>query len=101
MRRFADFERLAIVRNVRRRVEAGESIRGACRALIIIPKQYREWSTTSRAMLEHGNSKAKSTAKGPSSVLAPIENDLLKFIFKLREQGFAFLFLLLSFKLLD
>jgi hypothetical protein len=40
-------------------------------------------------MLEHGNSKAKSTAKGPTSVLAPIENDLLKFIFGLREQGFA------------
>ena len=89
-RRFANFERLAIDGNVRtRRVEAGESIRGACRALNIIPKQYREWSTTSRAMLEHGNSKAKSTAKGPTSVLAPIENDLLKFIFGLREQGFA------------
>ena len=89
MRRFADFERLAIVRNVRRRVEAGESIRGACRALIIIPKQYREWSTTSRAMLEHGNSKAKRSAKGPTSVLAPNEKDLLNFIFELREQGFA------------
>ena len=88
-RRFANFERLAILRNARRRVEAGESIRAACRALNIIPKQYREWSTTSRAMVEHGNAKAKSTAKGPTSVLAPIENDLLKFIFELREQGFA------------
>ena len=34
-------------------------------------------------MMEHGNSKAKSTAKGPSSVYTPMENDLLKFIFKL------------------
>jgi hypothetical protein len=79
-RRFANFERLAIVRNVRRCVKAGESIRGKCRALNIIPKQHREWLTISRTMMEHGNSKAKSTAKGPTSVLAPIENDLLKFI---------------------
>jgi hypothetical protein len=40
-------------------------------------------------MMEHGNSKAKSTAKGPTSVLAPIKHDLLKFIFELREEGFA------------
>ncbi len=53
-RRFANSERLAIVRNVRRRVEAGESIWGACRALnITFPKQYGEWSATSRAMKEH------------------------------------------------
>jgi hypothetical protein len=58
-------------------------------ALNIIPKQYREWLTTSRAMLEHGNSKAKRSAKGPTSVLAPNEKDLLNFIFELREQGFA------------
>jgi hypothetical protein len=38
---FANIERLAIVRNVRRGVEAGESISGACRALNIILKQYR------------------------------------------------------------
>jgi hypothetical protein len=37
-RRFSNFERLAIVRNVKRRVEAGESIRGACRELKIIRK---------------------------------------------------------------
>ena len=54
-RRFANFERLSIVRNLRRRVEAGESIRGACRALNIIPKQYREWSMISRAMMAHSN----------------------------------------------
>ena len=51
--------------------------------------------------MEHGNSKAKSTAKGPISVLAAIENDLLRFIFKLSEQGFDVIFLQLSFKLLD
>jgi uncharacterized protein (DUF2236 family) len=41
-------------------------------------------------MMEHSNSRATSTAKGPISVLKkPIESDLLKFIFELREQGFA------------
>jgi hypothetical protein len=50
-RRFANSERLVIVRNVRRRVEAGESISGACRALYIIPKQYKEWSMILRAMM--------------------------------------------------
>ena len=39
--------------------------------------------------MRNGNSKAKSIAKGTTSVLKPIENDLLKFIFELREQGFA------------
>ena len=87
-RRFTNAERLAIIRNVRRRVEAGESIRGACRALNIIPKQYREWSRTSTAIINH-NANAKSTAKGPRSTMPPIEEDLLKFIFELREQGFA------------
>jgi hypothetical protein len=89
-RRFANSERLAIVRNVRRRrVEAGESIRGSCRSLNIIPKQYQEWLRASLAMMEHSNSNAESTANGPTSVLTPIEDDLLKFIFELREQGFA------------
>ncbi len=72
-----------------RRVEAGESIRGAWRELKIIPKQYQEWSTKVRTIIEHGNLKAKSTATGPTTILKPIESDLLKFIFELREQGFA------------
>ena len=88
-RRFANSDRLAIVRNVRRRVEAGESIRGACEALNIIPKQYREWTRMTTAMTEHRNPNAKSTCEGPISVLMPIEDELLKFIFELREQGYA------------
>ena len=78
-----------VVRNVRRHVEADESIKGACRALNIILKQYREWSRMSTAMMEQSNSNTKSTAIGPTSVLTPIEDDLLKFIFELREQGFV------------
>ena len=43
-------------------------------------------SVTSTA---HANANTRSVCKGATSVLAPIEDDLLKFIFELREQGFA------------
>ena len=88
-RRFTISDRLAIVRNIGRRIRAGESIRSACRALNIIPKQYREWSTSTEAFMGHGNPNARSTAIGAESVLKPIEEELLRFIFELREQGIA------------
>ena len=74
-------QRLAIVRSVKRPVEAGGSIRGACRELNIIPKQYIEWSKMSATLTAHTNANAKSVCKGTTLVLAPIKDDLLKFIF--------------------
>ena len=88
-RRFTISDRLAIVRNVRRRIATGESIRGACKALNIIPKQYREWSKSTEALTGHANPNAKSTAPDNDSALKPIKEDLLRFIFELREQGIA------------
>ena len=88
-RRFTIYDRLALLRNVRRRVATGESIRCACKALNIVPKQYREWSKSSEALTAHKNPNAKSTCVGVESVLKPIEEDLLRFIFELREQGIA------------
>ena len=85
-RRFTICDRLALLRNVRRRVATGESIRSACKALNIVPKQYREWSKSSEALTAHKNPNAKSTCVGVESVLKPIEEDLLRFIFELREQ---------------
>ena len=87
-RRFTNSERMAMVRSVKRRVAAGESIRGACRSLNIIPKQYREWNATMKEISEC-RPQAKSICKGCPSQLDPIESDLLKFVFELREQGFA------------
>ena len=78
-----------MVRHVKRRLEEGGSIRGACRELNIIPKQYREWAKMTDDFRAHGNANAKSVCLGVTSVLQPIEDDLLKFIFELREQGFA------------
>ena len=79
-----------MVRHVKRRLEEGGSIRSACRELnIIIPKQYREWAKMTDDFRAHGNANAKSVCLGVTSVLQPIEDDLLKFIVQLREQGFA------------
>ena len=82
-------QRLSMVRSVKRRLEEGGSIRSACRELNIITKQYQEWSKMTATLRAHGNANAKSVCKGVTSVLTPIEDDLLKFIFELREQGFA------------
>ena len=79
-----------MVRSVKRRVEGGGSIRDTCRELNIIPKQYTESSKMSATLTAHANTNARSVYKGATtSVLAPIEDDQLKFIFELREQGFA------------
>jgi transposase-like protein len=87
-RRFTNSERIAMVRGVKMRVAVGESIRGACKSLNIIPKQYREWNATMKEISEC-RPQAMSICKGGRSLLDPIESDLLKFVFELREQGFA------------
>jgi hypothetical protein len=64
-------EKMAMVRIV----QTGESIRGACQSLNIIPKQYQEW-TVNLKEISKCNPGAKSIAKGsPSSLLNPIESD--------------------------
>ena len=78
-----------MVRHVKRRLEEGGSIRGACRELNIIPKQYREWAKMTDDFRAHGNANDKSVCPDVTSVLQPIEDDLLKFIVELMEQGFA------------
>lgn len=82
-RRFTNSERMAMVRSVKRHVAAGESIRGACRSLNIIPKQYREWNATNKAISDC-RPQAMSIYKGGPSMLVPIdESELLKFVFEL------------------
>ncbi len=87
-RRFTNSEKMALIRAIKRRVAAGESIRGACRSLNIIPKQYREW-TRKLSVISERHPQAKSIANGAPSVLDPIQNELLKFLFELREQGYV------------
>lgn len=85
-RRFTNCNRLSIVRNVNRRLAAGQTIRAACRELGIIPKQYREWKKKSQDMSKCRPA-AMSICKGHDGILKPIEEQLLRFVFELREQG--------------
>jgi transposase-like protein len=62
-RRFSNSERLTMVRNVRRRVAFGESIRKACRLLNIEPKQYREWERTATNMRERNPQRPRVCTK--------------------------------------
>jgi transposase len=77
-----------MVRNVKRYVAGGGSIRKACRALNITTKQYRDWAKIVKTLTER-NPRAKSSFSGPKSILDPIKQELLSFIFVLREQGMA------------
>jgi transposase-like protein len=72
-RRFTNCEKMALIRAVKRQVAAGESIRGACRSLNIIPKQYREWMQKLN-VISRRHPQAKSIARGASSMLDPIRN---------------------------
>ena len=87
-RRITNAEKLAMLRTIQRRIAAGCSINKACFDLKICPKQYRDWIKNIHA-IALSNPRAKSSFPGPKSILAPVEKDLLAFIFQLREQGFA------------
>ena len=85
-RRWTNQEKLALVRVVKRRVASGESQYGVCKDLNVDPKQYRSWSNDSNNLAKK-RPKAKSTCDGMKSILAPVHDELLKFVFELREQG--------------
>ena len=87
-RRYSNSEKLSILRAVNRHIGEGQlSIRAACQQMKIAPKQYRTWSKNHEQLNSWNNNKAKSCDTGPNSSLYAIENELLKFIFELREQG--------------
>ena len=63
------------------------SIRAACKVTNLHHKQLVDWKREIVLMQERQNKKAKSMHERPSSVLYPIEDRLLHYIFKLRECG--------------
>ena len=87
-RRWSNQEKLRIVRSIKRRIAAGKSQGKACEEMNIDPKQYRTWVHATTAMAK-SNPKAMSLCDGKPSILQPISDDLLKFVFELREQGMA------------
>ena len=64
------------------------SINKACAEVGIGTKRYCKWKKQA-PLLVACNPNARTICKGRTSVLAPIEKDLLKYIFELREQGMA------------
>ena len=87
-RRFSNQERLALLRNAKRRVQGGESVRSICADLNIPCHSLRNWSKQSTNFAER-RPLAKSVYVGRSSDLQAIDEQLLSFLFEKREQGMA------------
>ena len=87
-RRYSVLEKHAIVRNVRRKIDMGMSQRAACEDVNIHHTMYGVWAKKTQEMQHARNNKARSLCPGPPSVvLQPMQDELLRFIFELREQG--------------
>ena len=91
-RRFTLYEKMAAVRQIQCNIEGGNlSIRVTCKATNLHHKQFITWKRDIVRMQEKRNKKAKSMCLGQSSVLHAFEDQLLCYIFELREQGMAVL----------
>ena len=88
-RRFTIHEKLCFIRNVQRRLDNGMSQRAACEELNLHHTQYTLWKKQMQQMRQRRNSKAKSLCQGRVSILSAVEQELLRFIFELREQGMS------------
>ena len=87
--RFSLQEKLCILQNMQQRTRNGSSQAAACHALNFHEKQVIEWKKQFQNLKESSNKKAKSLCKGKSSILIPLTDPLLSFIFELRETGMA------------
>ena len=88
-RRFSLQEKLCILRNVRQCIDNGSSQATACCSLNVHEKQVIEWKKQFQALKRSSNQKAKSLCKGRSSILVPLTDPLLSFIFELCETSMA------------
>jgi hypothetical protein len=89
-RRFTVQDKLCLVRAIKRRIDIDKlSVRKACIEFNIHIKQYLTWAKEFNALEEAKKKKlnAKSLCIGRASILKPIEGELVRFIFELREQG--------------
>ena len=85
-RRFANSDKLSVVRHVEKRLGEGGSIDEACRELNIDTKQCRSWKKL-RTTLAERNPLARSVDQGRSSISDQHDQQLLRFVFENREQG--------------
>ena len=87
--RYTSQEKLMLLRQVRRRMNNGESQHSVCNSININRKLINDWNKQFPQLIDATNNKAKSLCKGMQSCLFPFSDSLLSFIFELREQGMA------------
>ena len=81
------------------RQEAGESSRSCCRDLVVQPLQVRRWRPAKQDNMSNPEAAHRRLLHvGRQSVLAPVEEQLLIWFFKLCEQGFMVSVQLLTLK---
>lgn len=86
--RYPARRKLAIISAVRRIMdEMKSSLREASSTIPIHHTLVAKWAKESAILLDVIKSKKKSRHPGPDGQLRPIEDDLLRFIFELREMG--------------
>ena len=85
---FSNSEKLSIMRGIEKRKEDGISIGKSCTHFNISPRLLCKWRSKFERIEKASNPKAKCLHDGPTqSILVSIEEDLLRFLFELREQG--------------
>ena len=82
-------QRLAFIRNIKRKLDDGKSLKHAWKDLNITMKQYYEWSSSMEKMHSHKPRARSLSTGGQTSILQTIEQDLPSHTFTQREQGMA------------
>lgn len=87
--RYTVLERVTAMRWVAKKKGEGWSQRKCAKRLGLCPKSLRQWHREYTLLLEHKNQSGGSMHCGPISQLKVTEEELLRFIFERREQGFG------------
>ena len=82
-------EKLMYLWVIRWKVDKGFSLQEASKWINISHKQILMWKKQAVTMKNENNQKAKSLGDGVISFLSPYTDNLLSFIFKMRETGMA------------
>ena len=88
-RRFTQQEKLMYLQVIREKVDKGLSLWEASKLINISHKQILNWKKQMGKMKSKNNQHAKSLGDGVTSFLSPYTDNLLSFIFKMKETGMA------------
>ena len=88
-RRFTLQEKLMYLRVIQRKVDKGLSVQEGLKSINISHKQILDWKMQVEKMKSKNNQHAKSLGDGVTLFLSPYTDNLLSFIFEMRETGMA------------